>query len=607
MLKNTGWFKITFLFAALAGFCVVAIRCYAVPFSHDEVATFLFYIQPGKFIPFYAHPDANGHFLTNLSSWICFKFFGSSPFSLRLPDLFAYGVMTYGVWKLSSLFRSQITALVFSSFFLLSWNFLAYFALCRGYGLSMAFLLPAFYWFIRFTQTTRQSDLLKFILLSQLALAANLTLVAVLAVMTGLTVLHLLVKKQFLGFKNILLYALQFGLIYYWVRYGLYLKEAGALYYGAGESYWQVTFVSLIETLLFKNSILNYFILMLFAVMTGVFLFKCYKKGLVWLQQSYFSISYLVLVLLVIGFFLLKLLMQVNYPEDRTGLFFYIFFVAAFCFMMDEVEQPLTKIILVLPAFLAVQYVSALNFEYHPWRVYETMPQHFYDRLLSEQVQVESPITIGGHRVREFFYGFLNYNSPIKLNHLTAPEALQMNCDYALAYQQDAPWYKEYYEEIEKEEQWGFRLLRRKTPLVRHLLFQQESYVAIPPKFLYTNLYEVSDTTFSEVNPLQADIDFSIEKSQLPLNLYVVMQIESQNPDEGSSFVRVPLNLIRYDWNGIQHHKLSLVSGNLPLKIKRLVIYLWNIDEAEVDFKINSFNLYQLHGKGVKEISKASI
>ena len=31
---------------------VVALRCAMVPFAHDEVATFNFYIQPGSFIPF---------------------------------------------------------------------------------------------------------------------------------------------------------------------------------------------------------------------------------------------------------------------------------------------------------------------------------------------------------------------------------------------------------------------------------------------------------------------------------------------------------------------------------------------------------------------------
>ena len=607
MATQTGWFRIGFLLTALAGLCIVAFRCYYVPFSHDEVATFLFYIQPGKFIPFYAHPDANGHFLTSLSSWLCFKVFGSSTLALRIPNLAAFTIMAFGVWKLCSLFRSAVNAAIFSAFFLLSWNFLAFFALCRGYGLSMALLLPAFYWFIKFLQSSRSSDLLKFVLLSQLALSANLTLVAVLTVLTGLSSLVFFRTKKGPGLKDILIYLFQFSLIYFWVRYGLYLKEAGALYYGAGESYWQVTFVSLMDTLFFKSEILYYLLLIIFVGMSLFFFRQLFKLGGEWMVRNYFSISYLIFCLLIIGFFLLKVLLKVNYPEDRTGLFFYVFFVSAFCFMFEEIPHSYSLPGLIVPVGLLIQCTSLLNFEYHPWRVYETMPQHFYDRLLQEQQQLDRPLTVGGHRVREFFYGFLNYNSPIKINHMTAPEALQMNCDYALAYRQDKPWYNPYYEEIEKEEQWGFRLLKRKIPLERQLIFSQTHHAPLPGKFLYSNLYEHNDTTFTSTDPLQADIDFSVGSTTVPLNLYIVLQIESQKPEEGSTFIRVPLNLIRYDWNGIAHQRISLVSGNLPEKIKRIVIYLWNIDQAETAFTIHSFNLYQLHGKGVKEISKASI
>lgn len=607
MAKKQAWFRITFLLMALAGFCLIALRSFYVPFSHDEVATFLFYIQPGKFIPFFAHPDANGHFLTNLSGWISFKLFGSSPFALRIPNLLAFVVMCYGLWKISALFRNTRSAFFFSSAFLLSWNFLAYFALCRGYGLSMAFLIPGFYFFLSYLKSSRFSDFLKFVLCSQIALSANLTLVAVLGVLSGLLVLHLVIRKVRPDWKTILVFLIHFALIYYWVQYGLYLKEAGALYYGAGESYWQVSFVSLIETLFFKSALLNYFVLALSAFLVISFVFNAISKGKDWLTNSPFAISFLVLSFLVLGFFLLKLVLGVNYPEDRTGLFFYVFFISTLCFQLDELAGKWNTIGVVIPVLYFLQALSLYNLSYHPWRVYETMPQHFFTRLIEEQKKSNSKITIAGHRVREFFYGFLNYNSSVKLNHMTSPEALQMNCDYALAYQQDAAWYSNYYEEIEKEEQWGFRLLKRKIALKKNLISEQQKYPLFQGKFLYSNLYEVRDTTFAEDYPLQADLKFSIGKTQVPLNLYLVMEIESEDPRESKSFIRVPLNLIRYDWNGIQQQELSLVSGNLPKKIKRLVIYLWNIDEAETQFQTHSFKLYQLHGPGVKEISKAAI
>src|SRR5690606_211727 len=81
-------------------FSVIALRAAFVPFSHDEVATFVYYIQPGKFMPFFAHPDANGHFLVNATSWISYQLFGPSPLSLRLPVLLSFSLLCYGVWKM---------------------------------------------------------------------------------------------------------------------------------------------------------------------------------------------------------------------------------------------------------------------------------------------------------------------------------------------------------------------------------------------------------------------------------------------------------------------------------------------------------------------------
>lgn len=107
--------------------------------------------------------------------------------------------------------------------------------------------------------------------------------------------------------------------------------------------------------------------------------------------------------------------------------------------------------------------------------------------------------------------------------------------------------------------------------------------------------------------PLQADVNFNIEKAAVPLNMQLVMQIDSQDPNEGSSFIRVPFNLIKYDWNGSNNFSTSVISGAIPQKIKRIVIYFYNVDEREIKLKVNNFKLYQIHGEGIQVISKAAI
>jgi hypothetical protein len=67
------------------------------------------------------------------------------------------------------------------------------------------------------------------------------------------------------------------------------------------------------------------------------------------------------------------------------------------------------------------------------------------------------------------------------------------------------------------------------------------------------------------------------------------------------------LELIKYNWNGTGSFTTCITSGNIPIKIKRIVAYLWNIDQAEIQFKWNAFRLYQLAGEGITEISQAKL
>jgi hypothetical protein len=588
-------------------FVIVVLRCIYVPFSHDEVATFNFYIQPGKFLPFLSHPDANGHFLMSATSWVCFKLVGSSPLALRLPCIAGFMVLCFGVFKMNKLFSGLFTKIIFSSVFILSFNFIGFYSLCRGYGLSMAFLVLALYYFFVYMRYAAFSHYLKFILFSQLALSANLTLVFVLVITSALVTAAQLKNKSFFLLKNLPAFVMHVALILFWIKYAFYLKENGALYYGSGDSYWKTTFETLIETIFFKNTLVNIFIIVLFLVMLFNWLTRIYKEGIHFLVHNSFSIAFFTLCSLILVFYLLKKLLGINYPEDRTGLFFYVFYVVSFCFMINEFKRKIQVALLIIPGFYLAHFLLHFNIWVHPWRVYETMPAAFFNILRSEQEKTDRRITIGGHRVREFFYAFLNYKSPVKLNHITSPEALQMNCDYALAYKQDKPWYDKYYTELATDDYWDFRLLKRRTPIERKLIYSNNDIPVFEGNNEYYNSFEKLDTTFDSQNPLLAEFNFNVDEVPDPFNAWLVLQVNGFPENENNLFLRVPLNLVKYNWNATKNFTISIVSGNIPIKMKRLVAYLWNIDRKKIKIKINSFKLYQLQGEGVQEISKAKI
>lgn len=589
----------------LCSFIVIAVRSYLIPFSHDEVATFYFYIQPQKFIPFYSHVDANGHFLTSATSWLSYKFFGSSPFALRLPNLFGFIVLCWGVWRIFPFLQNINSKLVLTSAFIVSFHFLSFFSLCRGYAFSMSFLVLSVSFLFSYLSNKKFNHFFSFVLFAQLALSANLTLVLVLLTLT-LWVIIIQVKHQLIfKINNLALMLVHLALILYWVKYGFYLQENGALYYGSGTSYWQVTFVSLIETVLFKSIIVNSVILLLLLVLTINFIIWSVQQSWSVIVLKPYFISFVSFILLVSGFFLLKLIFHVNYPEDRTGLFFYVFFILALTFMLQESSSQLRVSLLVIPVFFLCHFIFSFNLHYHPWKIYETFPQRFIEALQQEQDKTQQSITVAGHRLREFIYGFMNYNSTTKLNHITSPEALQMNTDYAIAYAVDKPFYQKYYNEIDSENVWNFRLLKRKFALEKKLLFKSGE-IRFNGEYEFYNAYEKLDTTFNNINPVQAEFNFTVEEICVPFNAWLAIGIDDADGVNNST-VRIPLNLIKHNWWETDNFTTCIVTGNIPKRIKRIVCYLWNIDKQPIKIRINEFRLYQLFGEGVTEISKAEI
>ena len=599
-------FKRIYAVLASAMVLLAALRAYLVPFSHDEVATFYFYIQPGKFIPFSSHVDANGHFLTSALGWLCFKMFGSSPFSLRLPSLAALVLLCYAVSRCFSLFRFYVTRIAFAAGFLLFYTFLSYFSLCRGYGISMACLVMAVCYWHAFISGGMHRHFIKFSLFMQLALAANLTLIFVAGICLGICfVFH--IKRKGLGSAGVVIvYLVNAALLLFWVAYAFYLRNNGALYYGAGSSYWQVTFVSLMENLYPSVPAVRWVIVALAAITAVVWAALCLKNGQSFIKTPAFW-SFILFTALVLCFYLLNKVASVNFPEDRTGLFFYVFFVFAICSAWDGLNSRIAVYVpLLWAASGCIMVATQVDLRNHPWAIYETMPASFFDRLVKEQSSGHEPVTVGGHRIREFIYGFLNHRSEKKLSHMTSPEALQMNCDYALAVKADEPWYREYYDELATEDKWGFRLLKRRLPLTRKVIREFGNPADISGEPEYYNFFEVADTVLGSVNPLLAEVSFRIVKAPRPFRAWIVFQIDAQQPED-NIFVRTPLDLVAGDWESQGETTLCLVTGSVPLKIKRMVLYLWNIDRAPVEMKVKGSRLLRLEGAGVNVISKAKL
>lgn len=612
MIENTikaqKQFTLFFIVVSAITFGIVLIRSYAVPFNHDEVATFFMYIQSGKYMPFHSQVDANNHVLNSFLGNICFHLFGSHPFSLRLPNALAFWALAFGTWKISKLLSQQGSKVFLTIAFLASFHWLSFFSACRGYGLSMALLVLGTAYLLQYiSQPSIHQYFYASLGVFQLAISSNLILIIVVLLLSGIIAIIQLFNKQLFKPLVLMVWVLHFALIWYWLSFSFFLQENGALYYGEGESYWKVTFVSLIHLVFgFSSVALKWILIFVFLTVVAVTLYVN-KNILLKLKEQLVKPSYSLVFLVIIaglssGFYIMHKVMGVNYPEDRTGLFFYVFFVLLICFSFDHLSFTVNRVVLLsLSLVFVVHFAVYLNFRKHSLNTYETIPEHFYTTLLNEQKKTEERLIIGGHRIRELIYGFFNYRHGALLNPADPVELMQMNCDYYLATRGEEKYFKPFYEIIDSEPDWGFLVLKRKHKMIKNTITELKNSSVSTEENEFMDVYNVPDTLLPNSKPLIAEINFNIEKIPVPANAWFVLQV-NDSLDQTVYFKRYPLQWLGYDNNGKKNVSCSLISGNLPPKAKKIACFFWNIDKQPLSIKVNSLKIMQVDGAGVEYV-----
>ena len=119
-----------------------SIRAYVLSFTSDESYSFLYGVaQDIRNVFFLSFRDANNHPLNTWAMYGCWKMFGESELSLRLPNLVAHLLYLIGSALICRRMRSVLLAM--TGFVILNANpmVLDYFSLARGYGMGLAFVM----------------------------------------------------------------------------------------------------------------------------------------------------------------------------------------------------------------------------------------------------------------------------------------------------------------------------------------------------------------------------------------------------------------------------------------------------------------------------------
>ena len=227
--------QIIYYLGLFFAFSYVLIRGFTVGMTHDEALTYKI-IQGDEILK----GTANHHWLNTQLSSLSAAVFGAKEFALRLPNILSFAVFWFFLFRISRNFltssSSQIALLL-----LLCGNpfMLDFFSLCRGYGLSIAFVTASLFYLFRLAELKTDSKPIHYYLatiFSVFALSANLNTLNYFLIALALVLLSTFIFKPKNRFLLIAVIFLLSGLtLYFSLDRLFFLKDQNELYFGTGD------------------------------------------------------------------------------------------------------------------------------------------------------------------------------------------------------------------------------------------------------------------------------------------------------------------------------------------------------------------------------------
>lgn len=341
-IDSNAWFRWILPLLLASGILVFLIKkSIVMQITHDEAYT----VQQLTDKPFwdlvtYKSSYTNNHILNTLLTKGLFWLFGSTNHSLaRVPNVLAFGFYFYFCWRFAQQFiADNWVSLMFVCVMCCNPYLLDFFSLCRGYGLSICFLMGSVYFATQFVVDGHRRSLPLSILLSVLSVYSQFATLHFYLGLNLVLCLFLLQKyvktKESKGFfygLGVQILGLMLLVLLIYLPITAIIRDNQIAYYGK-EGFWQNTMSSLISCSLYAKSYLNEATIPTFKLLT-ILLFsfvlayisfvsgekthaqskKTYPS--VWVTFLFFSTALSV----ILQFHLLGN----QYVVDRTALFFY--------------------------------------------------------------------------------------------------------------------------------------------------------------------------------------------------------------------------------------------------------------------------------------------
>ncbi len=355
----TGYFYLSLLLVVY-----VVWRSISISFTHDECLSYT--IVTGNEAQVYT---ANNHWLNTILMFISSRIFGASEFALRLPNVIAFIVYLFFIYRIFYRHCENVIALIIAiPVFLFNPFILDFFGMARGYGLGMAFFTMSFYYSLAYFQKQQSLKYLALLILSSICCVySNYSfLTAILALQGTALIFHFKIHRAKIK-QLILFYLLEGMLLIPAVLNILYLSEKNELYVGGENNVFHDTLKSIISYSFsygddHYNLTLIACILLAISFVGGILFFK--NKPLNFIKLN-------ILVLLLIPT-VLHLAIGMKYPKDRAAIYwmitagFFILFAADAVLQKTKLSKSTgfaTKItFLPVLVFCSVSVLQIINF-----------------------------------------------------------------------------------------------------------------------------------------------------------------------------------------------------------------------------------------------------
>ena len=363
------------LFAGL--FVYLLLRAIFNEPLQDELITYSYYVQSGRPHNSDIGVDGNNHLLNTYLCNLVHLLSGDHFFWMRLPNLLSFGLFFYSVYQLLSRFSNRW--LPYTGLLALTCipYLLEYFAFCRGYGLSFAFLTCSFWQLTRLFEG-KPNAFGATILTALLAAFANLSLLPLCLLIFGYALIVSFTRKSSRLLRGISLLVFFAGLAYL-LAYAFQLRKEGALYWGGTEGLWETTGSSLSSGILFWDAAIWKYVVLGIVILFIVQILLAIRKEK-WKAFLRNDIAFITLLLgLLIGTELGFRLLGLKYPLERGGLHIALLFLV--CVVVVLNSWRFGKVAHWLLLYFPIVFVSKWNLHTSISSPGDRMPTTFYTQL----------------------------------------------------------------------------------------------------------------------------------------------------------------------------------------------------------------------------------